>query len=324
VAASYGVKTSQLFYFFYFYFRRFIMTNFNANTNTNNTNTNSKSGNGVSMHTMLDCRIAGPGNYHPAHRKQGAAKDTQAQINFTVYQNKYGRKNAFPVTAWGKMADILAKGGATGKQLHLICSAHSYRGRVWYPVADGQQPQCVMLADGTPLLIEKIGYTVEELVFGVDSAKTIQEELQSGFRPAGWNDPATPGYQEWRNRCAANNAIVFDPNVHTQQFGYARVKPVNGTIVVSGGNQSSQPQYNQAPAPQQYQQNNQAVQNGFNQGGQQAPAPQQNQPVHVGNQYVGQAMPQQNAGHAPQPQAPANQQFQGYQTPAQNGGGVVM
>lgn len=296
------------------------MTNFNTNGNTPARTGN---GRGINTLTLIDCRLAGPVNYHPRHRKPGATKDTQAQANGTVYQNIRDKKVTIPITAWGKMADVLARGGATGKQLHLVCSVHSYRGRVWVPVADGQAPQCVMLADNQPLLIEKIGFTVESLSFGIDSAKTVQEELQSGFRPAGWNDPATPGYQEWRNRCQANNSIQFDPNTHAQWFGYARVKPVNGQIVVAqpGGQgyqgqgqgqgyqtpantqQGNAQQYQQANT-QQYQQNSTAVQNGFQGAGNaqtSGNAQTGGNPQYVNGQYVGQQMQnQQNQGHAPQ------------------------
>ena len=295
---------------------------------------NNGNGHGINTITLIDCRIAGPADYIPAHPKQNAQpgdRDIQAQADFTVYQNIRDKKMTFEITAWGKMADVIARGGATGKQVHLICSMHSYRGKVWFPVPDGAPRQFVTRADGQPLMIEKVGLTLEDISFGVDSAKTIQEEINRGFRPLGWNDPSNPGYQDWRNRCAQNNAIQYQPGM--EWFGYARVKTYGQPAQQNQGYQQNngfqQPQYNQQYNQQnqqhgQAQQYNQQHNTGF-QGvqNQQHPNTQTNygqnnggNPQYVNGQYVGQQMPQQ-------PVPPQNQQYQQYQQPNQNQG-VVM
>lgn len=308
--------------------------NFNNNNTGNNEGNTSSGGNGFNNVNLFDCRIAGTPDYIPAHTKPGATKVTQAQTNFTVFQNRFGKKHTFQVTAWGKMADVIARGGATGKQLNLVCSLHSYRGRVWLQVPDGSQSQFVLRPDGQPLMIEKTGLTVEELMFGKDSEKTIQEEIKANFRPQGWNNPASPGYQQWRDICRRNNSIQFEPNM--QWFGYARVKQVNGTLAIGNNNNSYQQQQlpnnnngwqqnQQTGNATQYQGNSGAVSGGF---GQNNNGYQQNQnnnggnPEYVNGQYVGQQMPNQqqqnNTGYNP------NHQFQPNQANQNNGVGVVM
>ena len=262
------------------------------NNTTENNNVASGNGRGINTTSMIDCRLAGPADYIPAHIKQGTQKEIPAQANFTIFQNIRDKKMAFPITAWGKMADVIARGGATGKQLHLVCSVHSYRGRVWYPTPEGVQPQFVLRNDGQPLLIEKIGFTVENISFGKDSEKTIQEEINAGFRPHGWNNPADPGYQVWREICRRNNSLQYTAGMI--QFGYARVKQVNGVAIP-------------APAHQNvvWPQNTQI--------GQATPYQNTGTPMYVNNQYVGNAMPNQQL---PAQQLP-NQQVYGQQMPVQ-------
>jgi hypothetical protein len=295
------------------------MNDFNNNADNNTNNSGNRGFNSVNL---TNCRIAGPATYIPAHTKPGATKPTDAQAKFTVYQNIRNKKMEFRITAWGKMADVIARGGSTGKQIHLQCSIHSYRGRVWLPTPDGAQRQFVTRADGQPLMETKIGFTLEHMNFGVDSSKTIQEEIQSGFRPVGWSDPTQPGYQQWRQICANNNAIQFQPGM--TQFGYAKVSQPNGQVVQNNANnnfnqQNQMPntgaaqQFQQPVAPQQNQNFQQANVGGFQGAAQQPVAPQQNQnnAQYVNGQYVGQAMPNHQN----------NQQFQ---TPVQGQAQPVM
>jgi len=280
-------------------------------------------GHGINVVTLIDCRIAGPATYIPEHPKQNAQpgdKNIQAQADFTVFQNIRDKKMTFEITAWGKMADVVARGGATGKQVHLVCSLHSFRGKVWFPVPDGAPRSFVTRADGQPLLIEKTGLTLEDISFGTDSAKTIQEEIARGFRPVGWNDPANPGYQDWRNRCAQNNALQYQPGM--EWFGYAKVK----TYGQPTQQQFNQPQYAQQQGQAQpYNQQNYGFQGATNtQNPQPQQYPQQNvggtNPQYVNGQYVGQGFQQNQPYQAPQQyQAPQN-----YQAPQQYQNNIVM
>lgn len=259
----------------------------------NNTDAGNGNGRGFNSVNLTNCRVAGNPTYIPAHTKAGAAKVTQAQTNFTVFQNIWNKKHEFKITAWGKMADAIAKGAPTGKQLFLECSLHTYRGRVWLPTPPGAERQFVLRGDGQPLTETKVGLTLERMIFGVDSAKTIQEEIQTGFRPVGWNDPSQPGYQTWRNICVQNNALTFQQGM--TRFGYATVQLPNGQITYSNTNQNQ----NQGQATTGFQgaQPNtgfQGAQPNTQTYGAQPQTPQHNQgnAQYVNGEYVGQATTQ--------------------------------
>lgn len=315
----------------------------NNNVNTNAAdmnNTNAKNGNGANTATFIGCRIAGAPTYTPAHMREGAAKPMVAQCTFNVFQNIRGKRLVFNMTAWGKMADSIARGGATGKEVTIIGSANSYEGRVWLPSVNGQPSQFVTKSDGTPLTITKIGFTIEKLSWGADSAKTIQEEITAGQRPQGWNDPTQPGYVAWREECARRNAAQYVPG--SEWFGYARVRQPNGQIVTNtvaqgAAGQAMQYQgnpeavantmgqqngYNQAPVQPQYQAQPQAQAQPPVAGYQAAPTA--GQPVIVQGQHMGYAPaqpPAQPAGQGGYPAQPAT--AGGYGAPQQTPG-VVM
>lgn len=297
------------------------MTDFN-----NNTQANEGGNTGANLVQMMGCRIAGSPNYIPAYVKTGGDpnKPIQAQCKFSVYMNVRNRKMKFEITAWGKMADIIARSGATGKEITIFAEMNSYKGRVWLPTPDGQPRQHVTLADGQPLLIDKIGFTIRNMHWGPDSAKTIQEEIMAGRRPQGWNDPTSPGKQQWLQMCADRNRQQYVPG--NTMFGYARVTmPQNGQVVA--GNVANQAQgggYNQTGQAQMQPNMQQNVQNQQVGGYQQPVQPQQNmapnQPVNVNGQHMGyampnqqQAQPMQNGGYQPQQQPMGynpNQQMQ--------------
>lgn len=300
------------------------MQNFN-----NNTQTNTGSNTGANTVAMMGCRIAGAPNYTPAYTKNGQAdKVIQAQCKFAVYQNVRGKRLKFDITAWGKMADIIARSGATGKEITMFCEMNSYRGRVWLPTPDGQPSQHVTLADGQPLLIDKVGFTIRNMHWGPDSSKTIQEEIMAGRRPQGWNDPTSPGKQQWVQMCANLKNQQYVPGNVT--FGYARVTmPTNGQVV---GNTVANQAQGGGYTGQAQMQPNQPVQPNQQMGGyQQQIQPnqpiqpvQQNQPVNVNGQHMGYAMPnqqmqQQQSGYQPKqqpmgydPNQQAQQQQGGY------------
>ena len=291
------------------------MTDFN-----NNTQANEGGNTGANSVQMMGCRIAGSPNYTPAYVKTGGDpnKPIQAQCKFAVYMNVRNRKMKFDITAWGKMADIIARSGATGKEITIFAEMNSYKGRVWLPTPDGQPRQHVTLADGQPLLIDKVGFTIRQMHWGPDSAKTIQEEIMAGKRPQGWNDPTSPGKQQWMQICADRNRQQYQAGMN--QFGYARVTmPTNGQVVegniannAQGGgyNQIGQAQMQPQQNMQQNMQNQQV--GGYQQPNQQIQPQQQmqpNQPVNINGQHMGyampnqqQAQPMQNGGYQPQQQ----------------------
>lgn len=290
------------------------MTNTYGNNNGNGAVENSNDNSGANGVQLMGCRIAGPGDYMPAYTRNNDGKLVQSKCKFAVYQNVRGKKLKFEITAWGKLADAIAKYGATGKKVTIFGEMNPYKGRVWMQTAPGQQRQCYTDAAGNPIYVDKMGITIKSMNLGSDSAKTISEEIANGMRPQGWNDASTPGKQQWLQICAQRKAMQFNPG--DTHFGYARVTlPNNGTVVAgNAANNAQQGGYGQTgqAQPQQNWQNNvqqQQVANPANNGGyapNQPVQPQQNnggQPVYVNGQNMGNQMPQNqapaNGGYAP-------------------------
>jgi len=176
-------------------------------------------------------RIAGAPTFTPSYLKPGSDKPIGPKCDVTIYQNIRDRKHTLKLTAWGGLAIALARGGATGKELTIAGRIDSYMGCTWYaPDAQGNM-NFVTNPDGSPLLTNKIGITVEKLDFGNDSAKTIVEEINAGARPLNY---AVPGHAEevqWKQMCAQRNAEQYVPNNPT--FGFAKCYVPDGVSIVA-------------------------------------------------------------------------------------------
>jgi hypothetical protein len=231
-------------------------------------------------------RVLGQLTYIPAHMKNG--KEINARATIPVRANSHrghdrqgqpGRKDDFKLTVWGKLADTCARSCSPGKCIDVVCEPNSYLGKVFNP--DGSMR---MDAAGQAIEVNKVGFTVREIVFGEESRKFVTEEIQAGKRPVGWDTPGTPDHQQWQNTLNTRKAIQWDGG---PVFGYARVVIPQGQGIQLMGQAPAAPQ--QAPV--------------YNAPAQQAP---QNAPVYgqapLPNQ-VNQALPPQ--GQAPANQAPA-------------------
>jgi len=191
----------------------------------------SKNGNSLNVVTFMGARIAGQSTYTPSHLKAGAAKPTSAMVEFTVYQNQGEKKHAFKITAWGKMADVIARSGSIGKELQLVCTASSFDGRVSVLQPDGSF-QYALKPDGSFITTKKIGFTLQSIVFGTDSSKTIANEIAQGLRPADWNVAGGAGNVQWLSICAQRNATQYIAGQPV--FGNARVRELtNGAVAVN-------------------------------------------------------------------------------------------
>lgn len=177
---------------------------------------------GISNATFIGARVAGQLTYVAAHKKNG--KDINQRCIIPVYVNSNkgtgrdgtpGRSDQFRFVAWGKLADICARNLPKGKALDVICSPHSYEGRVY----DGNGSP-VLKSDGQPLTIEKVGFTVEKLVFGEESAKEVDLEVQSGKRPINWNVLNHPDAATYAATLKARQQVQYTGG---DSFGYARV-----------------------------------------------------------------------------------------------------
>jgi len=159
-------------------------------------------------------------NYFPAHSKNGVNISARCTIN--AFMNIASRANGgegqstvVPLTAWGKLADVCAKSMSPGKECHCGADLKGYEARVFH----NQQP--VVLADGTTLTTNKLGFSITKLLFGEENAKHIANEIQSGIRPPDWNQAGSAGSNAWRETLQKRNALAFDPTQPV--FGYAKV-----------------------------------------------------------------------------------------------------
>jgi len=180
---------------------------------------------------LIGVRVAGSPTYTPAHIN-AAGKTIRQMATFSVYANGKGESDAdkFKITAWGRMADSVAKSCAKGKKLTLVCSINTFRGRVPYPNANPGAPvQYVMDAQGQPLLINKTGFTIEEIDYGVDSADLIVSEIRMGCRGQYWNVVGHNDEAAWKATCKQRNELEYV--IGATHFGYAVVQTPTGTII---------------------------------------------------------------------------------------------
>ncbi len=223
---------------------------------------------------IVGARIAGRPTYTPAHQIPGVDKVRSAKVEFNVMKNHGQKKVSFRVTAWGGMADAIARGGAPGKEISFTAEILPFEGRVWMPMADGSH-QFVTKPDGTPLKQWKTGYTIMDIHWGADGAKTKANEIASGMRPAGWDQHGTPDHNAWLQICATRNAAQFINGSTTFEYADVDLKnlPQGAQIVMGKVANNAAPV---APVVQQ-------------------PVQQVQAPVVVNGQNMGYAMPVQAA-----------------------------
>jgi len=179
--------------------------------------------------SFIGARVAGAPTYTPAH--VGAdGKNIRQMCTFSIYQNINGKPSRFRVTAWGKMADVVARSCAAGKELMIEAETHSYKGKIPVPnQAQGAPLTFVLDGQNQPIMVEKTGFVLRKLLFGNDSNKQIAFEIQNGMRPPLWNVNGNPDEVAWKNVCNQRNACQFTPG--QTQFGYAQVRLPVGQLV---------------------------------------------------------------------------------------------
>ena len=174
-------------------------------------------------------RVAGELTYIPAHIKNG--KKINSRCLIPVYRNsnkgtnqktgEKGRTDAFKLVAWGKLADTCCRSLPQGKAIDGFCEPQSFKGQLFN--ADGS-----VRVDNAGVAIEttKVSFTILNIVFGEESTKRINDEIQNGRRPQYWNVPNHPDYQLWTQMLQAKQQLVWDGR--DAKFGYARVVIPNG------------------------------------------------------------------------------------------------
>lgn len=182
---------------------------------------------GMAATQFIGARVAGRDGvpsitYILAHIKNGKTINQRCNIPVYINSNKGtsrdgtpGRSDRFRLVAWGKMADICAKSLSKGKAFDAICSPHSYEGRTY-------DAQGNMRVDNTgqPITTEKVGFTIERIVFGEESQKEVELEIQTGRRPINWNVLNHPDHATWQTILQTRkNAQYTGGDI----FGFAKV-----------------------------------------------------------------------------------------------------
>ena len=174
-------------------------------------------------------RVAGkdaePGlKYIPAHTVSG--KLYNQRVTFTVYVNgSNGKSDRFQFIAYGALADSICRCMSNGKALDAVLKPHSYTGRSF---SNGVMR---LEADGTPVMVEKVGFQiVESPIYGEDAQKTIDLEIATGRRPINWNITNHPDQAIWTQMLKDRANVQYVPGSAT--FGYAKVIVPQGQGIV--------------------------------------------------------------------------------------------
>ena len=182
-------------------------------------------------------RVTGQLTYIPSYTKADG-KVVSAKCIIPVAKNSHkgttvkadgtvekGRTDYFKLTAWGKLADIMARSCPIGKALDALCEPRSYMGKL-----QNQDGSVRTDAAGQAIQIPKISFNmIVAPVFGEESQAQIDKEIGNGKRPQNWNVKGHPDYEWWTNTLKARQAYSWDGQSDT--FLYARVKlPTNGTV----------------------------------------------------------------------------------------------
>lgn len=242
--------------------------------------------------TLIGVRVAGEPLYTPAYIPTGANKPIRQRAEVSVIQNIGDTKNTYKLTAWGPMADVIAKSCAPGKDITVTCEVHTYKGKV--PLASNVQNAPVQYAtdsNGQAVLANKVGFTIKTIHFGADSENQLINEIADGSRPAFWNVIDHQDYINWKAWKDQRNGIKYV--MGNQRFGYSKVRQPNGQIIDPATINS----YNAAGTAvvNQYAGNTAAVSGRFA-----MPNPNTPPVVKVHGEHMGFAMPNQQVQPVPQ------------------------
>jgi hypothetical protein len=189
-------------------------------------------------------RVAAIPTYYPAYAKNG--QNVSQKISFRALAN-FGTKDPnvtkqipMNITAWGKLADVLARSMSKGKEFSATFKLNVYQGRVY---VDGQQLNMNTPQGLKPVMTEKVGFQIEDLAFGSESAKFIADDIGAGNRPVGWDQAGTPAAEAWKVMRDKRKNEQYDPSKAT--FGFAKVVKIEGPGITAPVPEQRQA----APAP---------------------------------------------------------------------------
>lgn len=179
---------------------------------------------GFTIHTIVGGRVLGECTYVPAHSKNG--KDQSQRITIPVRVNKRNRQDDYKLTVWGPLADTCARSCSPGKLLTVSGESQNYLGDLY-----NRDRQLRLDQAGQAIQIRKEATTVKHIMFGNESAKQIQEEINTGLRPRLWNVPGTEDAAQWANIIAKKKAAPEMWDGRSAKFGFARVYIPQGVVL---------------------------------------------------------------------------------------------
>lgn len=182
---------------------------------------------------LIGMRVAGQITLVPAHvNVQG--KEVSAKASITVYANSnrgtnqadgsQGRTDTYTVVAWNKLAYTCALSLSPGKAIDVFTTPHSYMGN-HYDI-NGQ----VFDRNNQPIMVRKVGFTIDRIIFGEESAKFAAQEVAAGRRPMNWNNPNHPDFQLWIDELKRRQQLVWD--MQSPVFGFARIIVPQGARLI--------------------------------------------------------------------------------------------
>ena len=208
---------------------------------------------------LIGVRVAAAPVYTPAYMPVGGTKPIRQMATISVYQNIGAEKNTYKLTAWGGMADVVARSCAPGKELTIWATINTFKGRIPLNTPAGAPVSYQLDANGQFLTTTKVGFTIDNIHFGFDSRDQLIKEVQEGIRPRLWNVPGENDEALWKQMLDARNATKFVAG--SARFGYATVRQPNGQLVDPA---TAFNQYNIGTAVvNQYAGNTNAVSSGF-------------------------------------------------------------
>ena len=173
--------------------------------------------------------------FTPEYSKNGANISAKLEVN--AFMNMPGKANGgdgykdqiIKLTTWDKLAHICAKSMSPGKEFNCNAKMHIFDKRVFMPsLVKGEPGTPILKSDGTPLMTKGTSFTIKELTFGEESNKHISDEIAVNVRPMGWNVIGSPEAAQWKEILKARQAVQFDPNSPTGNYGYAIIRMPQG------------------------------------------------------------------------------------------------